>query len=169
MQETILYRSPRTVEISIQIKRQIKKVDKLATKIVYDENTLKKMTLFESITGAKLKDFFDDEVQGRLVFIVSPGNLWRALGKGSVNVKKLEKSFGRKIKIVEFNADLITFIKNMAHPLKINDVIEEDGIVTIRHEDMQTKGLLIGKNARNLRNMETNIRRYFEVKEIKVT
>jgi ribosomal protein S3 len=33
---------------------------------------------------------------------------------------------------------------------------------------MQTKGLLIGKNARNLRNMEKNIRRYFEVKEIRV-
>lgn len=140
----------------------------MATKIVYDEDTLKKMTLFESITRSKLKDFFDDEVQGRLVFIVQPGNLWRALGKGSVNVKKLEKAFGRKIKIVEFNDDLITFIKNMAHPLKIHDVSEEDGIVTIKHEDMQTKGLLIGKNARNLRNMETNIRRYFEVKEIKV-
>ena len=141
----------------------------MATKIVYDQDTLQKMTLFESITKSKLKDFFDDEVQGRLVFIVSPGNLWKALGKGSVNIKKLEKSFGRKIKIVEYNADVITFIKNMAHPLKIHDVSEEDGIVTIKHEDMQTKGLLIGKNARNLRNMETNIRRYFEVKEIKVT
>jgi len=141
----------------------------MATKIVYDEDTLKKMGLFESITRAKLKDFYDDEVQGRLVFIVLPGNLWRALGKGSVNVKKLEKAFGRKIKIVEYNEDLVTFVKNIAHPLKIHDVSEEDGIVTIRHEDMQTKGLLIGKNARNLRNMENNVRRYFEVKEIKVT
>ncbi|MBW2972692.1 NusA-like transcription termination signal-binding factor [Candidatus Woesearchaeota archaeon] len=140
----------------------------MATKIVYDEDTLKKMSLFENITKAKLKDFFDDPVQARLVFIVQPGNLWRALGKGSSNVKRLEQAFGRKIKIVEFNDDLITFIKNMAHPLKIFDVSEEDGVVTIRHEDMQTKGLLIGKNARNLRNMETNIRRYFEVKEIKV-
>ncbi|MBU2560819.1 MAG: NusA-like transcription termination signal-binding factor [Nanoarchaeota archaeon] len=140
----------------------------MSTKIVYDEDTLKKMTLFESITRADLKDFFDDPVQDRLVFIVVPGSLWRALGKGSVNVKKLEKAFGRKIKIVEYNEDLVTFIKNMAHPLKIHDVTEEDGIVTIRHDDLQTKGLLIGKNARNLRNMEKNVRRYFEVKEIKV-
>jgi N utilization substance protein A len=144
------------------------KVKKLATKIVYDEETMKKMSLFENITRSKLKDFFDDPVQERLVFIVQPGQLWRALGKGSVNVKKLERAFNRKIKIVEYNDDLITFIKNMAHPLKVHDVTEDDGIVTIRHEDMQTKGLLIGKNARNLRNMETNIRRYFEVKEIKV-
>lgn len=140
----------------------------MSTKIVYDEDTLKKMALFENITHAKIKDFFDDPVQGRLVFIVLPGELWKALGKASANVKRLEQSFNRKIKIVEYSDDLVTFIKNMAQPLKISDVTEEDGIVTIRHEDMQTKGLLIGKNAKNLRNMETNIRRYFEVKEIKV-
>ncbi len=139
-----------------------------STKIVYDEDTLKKMALFESVTKSALKDFFDDPVQQRLVFIVQAGELWKALGKGSANVPKLEKAFNRKVKIVEFNTDLVTFIKNMARPLKIDDVSEEDGIVTIRHEDLQTKGLLIGKNARNLRNMETNIRRYFEVKEIKV-
>lgn len=140
----------------------------MTSKIVFDEDILKKMSLFESITGAKLKDFFDDPVQDRLVFIVQPGQLWRALGKNSSNVKRLEKAFNRKIKIVEYNEDLVTFIKNMAHPLKIHDVTEEDGIVTIRHEDMQTKGLLIGKNARNLRNMEKNVRRYFELQEIKV-
>lgn len=139
------------------------------TKIVYDEDILKKMALFESITHSKLKDFFDDPVQDRLVFIVLEGELWKALGKGSMNVKKLEKAYNRKIKIVEFAPDKIAFIKNMAYPLRISDVTEdEEGIVTIRHDDLQTKGLLIGKNARNLRNMEKNIRRYFEVKEIKV-
>jgi N utilization substance protein A len=127
------------------------------------------MALFESITHSKLKDFFDDPVQDRLVFIVLEGELWKALGKGSMNVKKLEKAYNRKIKIVEFAPDKIAFIKNMAYPLRISDVTEdEEGIVTIRHDDLQTKGLLIGKNARNLRNMEKNIRRYFEVKEIKV-
>jgi N utilization substance protein A len=141
----------------------------LATKIVYDEGIMKKMALFETITHSKLKDFFDDPVQERLVFIVQPGQLWRALGKGSVNVKKLEKAFNRKIKIVEFSDDLVTFIKNMAHPLKVHDVSEEEGVVTIKHGDLQTKGLLIGKNARNLRNMEKNIQRYFDsLKEIKV-
>lgn len=130
---------------------------------------MKKMALFETITHAKLKDFFDDPVQERLVFIVQQGELWKALGKKGANVKRLEEKFKRKIKVVEFSDDLVTFVKNMAMPLRISDVSEEDGIVTIRHEDMQTKGLLIGKNARNLRNMEQNIQRYFsDLKEIKV-
>jgi N utilization substance protein A len=140
----------------------------VAQKIVFDENTMKKMTLFESMTGTELKDFFDDPVQERLVFIVRPGQLWKALGKNGANVKRVEAAFKRKLKIVEFNPDLVTFVKNMARPLKVDDVTEADGIITISHSDPQTKGLLIGKNARNLRNMEENIRRHFPVKEIKV-
>jgi N utilization substance protein A len=141
----------------------------MASKIVYDQETMQKMALFESITHAKIKDFFDDPVQERLVFIVQQGELWKALGKKGANAKRLEEKFKRKIKIVEYSSDKIQFIKNMVQPLKVHDVTEdEEGIVTIRHEDMQTKGLLIGRNARNLRNLEENIRRFFEVKEIKV-
>jgi len=140
----------------------------LDTKIIYDEDTIRKMALFESLTHSDLKDFFDDPVQERLVFIVQPGNLWKALGPKSINAKKLENTFKRKIKIVEFSDNLVQFIKNMAHPLIVTEVTEEEGIVTIHHDDLQTKGLLIGKNAKNLRNLEKNVRRYFDVKEIKV-
>lgn len=138
------------------------------TKIVYDQDTMQKMALFEQLTHAKLKDFFDDPVQERLVFIVEKGELWKALGKKSVNVKNLMDKYKRKIKIVEFSDDLCQFIINMVHPLKIGDVSEEGGIVTIKHEDAQTKGLLIGRNAKNLRNLEENVRRFFKVEEIKV-
>lgn len=140
------------------------------TKIIYDQETLQKMRLFEDITRAKLKDFFDDPVQGRLVFIVQEGNLWKALGKKSANVKRLEKSFGRKIKIVEYSEDIVVFIKNMVQPLKVNDVKKEDdeGVYIIDGGDVQTRGLLIGRNAKNLRNLEENIRRFFDIKEIKV-
>ena len=138
------------------------------TKIVYDAETIKIMSLFETLTHADLKDFFDDPIQERLVFIVQPGQLWKALGKSSSNVQLLEHKFKRKIKIVEFSSDLCTFVKNIAQPLRISDVTEQDNIVTIRNKDMKTKGLLIGKNARNLRNMETNVQRFFDVQEIKV-
>jgi len=138
------------------------------SKVVYDQDTLKTMALFETITHSKIKDYFDDPVQERLVFIVLPGELWKALGPKSANVKKLENTFKRKIKIVECADDLCTFVKNMVQPLKVDNVTEADGIVTIHHEDAQVKGLLIGRNAKNLRNLENNVRRFYEVKEIKV-
>jgi len=49
------------------------------------------MLLFENITKAKLKDAFFDEVQDRMLFIVQEGQLWKALGPQSKNIKKLEK------------------------------------------------------------------------------
>ncbi|MBI4739388.1 NusA-like transcription termination signal-binding factor [Candidatus Woesearchaeota archaeon] len=141
------------------------------TKIVYDTNAMQAMALFENITRAKVKDYFDDPVQGRLVFIVLPGELWKALGKGSSNVKRLEQAFKKKIKIVEFSDDVLKFISNMAHPLKVKSVTRDSAdqeIIVIDGGDVQTRGLLIGRNAKNLRNLEVNVRRFFDVKEIKV-
>jgi NusA-like KH domain protein len=129
------------------------------------------MTLFENITHAKVKDYFEDPVQGRLVFIVLPGELWKALGKQSSNVKRLENAFKKKIKIVEFSDDVLKFISNMAHPLKVKNVSRDESdteVIVVDGGDMQTRGLLIGRNAKNLRNLEKNVRRFFEVKEIKV-
>ncbi len=154
--------------VSVLILLQLWESKNKMTKVVYDQDTLKKMALFEAVTHSKIKDFFDDPVQERLVFIVGKGELWKALGKKSANVPKLMEKFNRKIKVVEFSDDLCEFVKNMAHPLKIDNVTEEDGTVTIKHEDAQVKGLLIGRNARNLRNLEDNVRRFFDVKEIKV-
>ncbi|MBU0461520.1 MAG: NusA-like transcription termination signal-binding factor [Nanoarchaeota archaeon] len=138
------------------------------TKIIYDATTLQTMSLFERITRSQIKDCFFDEVQKRMVFIVQPGHLWRALGPKGANVKKLEATLNRKIKIVEFNPDKLQFIKNMVFPLQVKNITEENGIVTLFGDDTKTKGLLIGRNAANLRNLEQNVRRYFEITEIKV-
>ena len=52
--------------------------------------------------------------------------------------------------------------------LKIKDIIEEDGIITIIPFDLKTRGLLIGRNASILKNNELIIKRHFEIKELKV-
>ena len=130
--------------------------------------TMQQMALFEKITRTSVKDCFFDEVQDRMVFIIQEGQIRRAVGPQGSNVKKLEKAFNRKIKIVEFNPEKLQFIRNMVLPLVVKDITEEDDIVTLVGDDTKTKGLLIGRNAANLRNLEQNIRRFFDVKEIKV-
>lgn len=138
------------------------------TKITFDHLTLQAMALFERITRAHVKDAFMDEVQGRMVFIVLPGNIRKALGPKGYNAKKLEKALNRKIKIVEFNPERLQFISNMVLPLRLKGITEENDVITLVGEDTKTKGLLIGRNAANLRNLERNVRRYFKIEEIKV-
>lgn len=130
--------------------------------------TLKIMSLFESVTRTRLKDCFVDN-QEILTFVVVPGDIGKAIGKAAVNVKKLETMLNRKIKIVEFNSDMIGFIKNLVYPIRPRNIEETQGIVTIQSQDQKSRGLLIGRNASNLRNYEAIAQKYYpQIKEIKI-
>jgi len=134
-------------------------------KIKYDMNVMKYMSLFDSITRAGLKDCIIDHA---IIFVVNEGEIAKAIGKGGINVKKLEKATNKKVKIVEYNTDIVTFIKNLVYPLKVKEVIQDDDVVTMVPPDSKTRGMLIGRGAMHLRSYETVIKRYFPLKELKV-
>lgn len=138
------------------------------SKILFDNELIKIMSLFTQITRVPVKDcFFDDT---KVTFIIASGGIRQALGQGNNNLRKLEDRFRKKIRIVEFQPDLAKFIRNMILPCKVDDIfVLDDQTVILKSEDQKTKGLIIGKHARNLRALETNVRRYFsDLKEIKV-
>jgi len=136
-------------------------------KTVYDVELLKLMKLFEDMTRARVKDCFHNK--DKLVFVVQEGELMRALGKDRANIKKFEEKLNRNIKIVEFSPDVLTFIRNLLYPLRVLDMTNDDGTITIKGPDTKTKGLMIGARAQNLRNYEEITRKYFDnIKEIKV-
>lgn len=138
-------------------------------KIKYNAEIMSIMALFEGLTHAKLKDCFFDSNSGRMVFVVQEHQLMTALGKNASNVKRLEQKLNKKIKIVQYSPDILEFIRSWIQPLKAEKIEQEGEVITITGSDIQTKGLLIGKNAANLRNSEEVVRRYFpNLKEIKV-
>ena len=135
-------------------------------KITYDINLMKFMTLFENITRANLKDCF--ELGDKLVFVVQPAQIGKAIGKNASNIKRLEDKFKRKIRIIEFNPDVSKFVKNAIFPIR-GEVNVEGEIVKIKSPDSKARGLLIGRSAQNLRTTEKIVQRFFkEIKEIKV-
>lgn len=136
-------------------------------KIKFDADSMKVISLFETITGASVKDCFDAE-DGRLIIAVNEGEIGKAIGKGSVNVKKIENVLKKKVRIIEFSPDLEKFIRNVVYPLKVAEIAVEGGIAVLTAADHQTRGLLIGRSAQNLRGYETIVKRYFPVEELKV-
>ena len=136
-------------------------------KIKFTVEIMKLMSLFETVTGSKLKDCIIEPTMD--VFVVEPTYAGRAIGKNGVNVKKLERALNRKIKIVEFNPELMGFAQNLIYPLKARDMAESDKILSITAADSETRGHLIGRNAANLRQYEEIIKRYFDITEVKVT
>ena len=127
---------------------------------------MKVISLFESMTHASVKDCIEED--GRLIVVVHTGEIAKAIGKGGSNIKKLEGMLKKKIKIIEFNSDVLEFVRNVVAPLKTADVSEEEGMVVITPPDTQTRGLLIGRGAVHLRSFEDIVKRYFQIKEIKV-
>lgn len=136
-------------------------------RIKFDANTIKYISLFETLTKAKPKDCFLDSNR-QLVFVIQQGSMGRAIGKGGSNVKKLERTIKKRIKIVEFNPDLLSFMSSLISPVKAKEIKIEGKTVIIIPSDLKTRGLLIGKNAKNLKNFENITKKYFDIAEIRV-
>ncbi len=136
------------------------------SKITYDAQLMKVMSLFESITKATAKDCFNSG--DMLYFVVEPENMGKAIGKQGKNAKLLENLLKRKIRILEFSPDLATFIKNLVYPIVPKQVEIRNDSVTISGQDSKSKAMLIGRNSINLNNYKEIIKRYFEIKDIRV-
>ena len=138
------------------------------SKIKYDINLMKFMQLFESVTRAKLKDCINNIEDEQVIFVVEENEIGKAIGKGGSNVRRLEDLLKRKIKIVEFNQEIKQFIRNFVMPLQVKEINEENNTITITGPDTKTKGLLIGRERKNLENLKSVVKRYFDVEDIRV-
>tara|TARA_Y100000294_G_scaffold177240_2_gene201968 strand:+ start:2839 stop:3249 length:411 start_codon:yes stop_codon:yes gene_type:complete len=133
-------------------------------RIKYSIDIMKFMSLFESLTGAKLKDcILNDDI----TFVVQENDMGKAVGKKGVNIKKIEGILKKKIRLVEFNDDVTKFVSNLIYPAKVEDIKEEKGIVKIYTPDTKTKGFVMGRDRHKINMVNDIVKRYFEV-EVKV-
>ena len=136
------------------------------TRIKYDFNHMKYMALFEKITRTSLKDCIIDE--NHITFIINKDEIAKAVGKNGSKVKLLEKKLGKKIKIIKFDDDCVQFTQNLIYPLNRIRIDKVEDKIIITGQDTKTKALLIGRNSQNLRKLESIIKRFFNITEIKV-
>ena len=134
-------------------------------KIKYNLDLIKIMSLFESATGAKLKDAIDGE---SLIFVVEESEMGKAIGRNGSNVRKLESMLNRRIRIVEFADDAPKFARNLAAPLQLKDVEYNEGALSLYCADTRTRAMLIGRDRKNIGLLTNIIKRYFDIREIKV-
>ncbi len=136
------------------------------TRIKYDTNLMNYISLFETLTNTHLKDCINNNDE--IVFIVKEGEIGRAIGRNGFNAKKIKNLLKKKIKIVEFSSDAAQFIRNFVYPISPREVRNEGNIITIVGADKSAKGLLIGRESKNLQNLKQIVKRYFPIEDIKV-
>ena len=138
----------------------------MAERVKLNTGDLQIIALIETSTGAHVKDCILTEQS--ITIITETGEAGKAIGPGGRNAKMLEQRLKRRVRIVEYHPELITFVTGLVAPARLRDAREADGVVTLYAADSQTRGILIGRGGSNLRAYEAIVQRYFPIKEIKV-
>ncbi|MFH1590648.1 MAG: NusA-like transcription termination signal-binding factor [archaeon] len=136
-------------------------------RIRYDVNLMNYMSLFESVTRTRAKDCLVDRNKD-LIFIVHEGQIGKAIGKGAVHIRRLTNLLKKKIRLIESASSPEDFLRNIVAPLQIVSVENQDGVLVVKGPDMKTKGLLMGRNLQNLRETESIVQRFFDIRSVKV-
>lgn len=130
------------------------------------------ISLFESITGAVVRDCIIEDELGRITFVIKEGDAGMAIGRRGRNITLLEKMTGKKHEIIEFSDNPARFIKNALKPARVKEIrITErpDGkSIVVISVDFRDKGMAIGKNGRNAERIRFLAKRYFQIHNVSI-
>lgn len=142
----------------------------LSDKIKLTPDEFSYLSLFQTITTAVSRDCIIDEKMDRVIFVVHKGQMGMAIGKGGSNIKQLQNAITKKIELVEYSENPINFIKNvfnsdMVQDVKISERMDgtKNAIVVV---DMKKKGIIVGKDGRNVDKARILAKRYFNITNV---
>jgi N utilization substance protein A len=142
----------------------------LSEKIKLTPEEFSYLSLFQTITTAVSRDCIIDDKMDRVIFVVHKGQMGMAIGKGGTNIKQLQNTITKRIELVEYSDNPINFIKNIFNSNMVQDVRiseRESGIKNaIVVVDMKKKGLVVGKDGRNVDKARLLAKRYFNINNV---
>ncbi len=125
------------------------------------------------MSGATARDCIVDDKQGRLIFVVSKGQMGLAIGKKGASVKNIERAVKRPVEVVEWSDDLVELVKNSLDARYVQEVRVTDrvdgtkGVVVV--VEAKHKGAVLGKGGKNAEKVRLLARRYFDITNVQIT
>jgi len=140
--------------------------------IVLNEQCLQLMAQFEAITGAGSRDCIVDERNERLIFVINPGEMGRAIGKQGSSIKKASDEMGMRIEVVEFSDDAEQFLRNCFLPARVLTVSidenEEGELVALIDVAEEDRGIAIGKAGKNIFKAKRLAERQHDISDVQL-
>lgn len=140
--------------------------------IKFTNRELQFISLFESITGATVRDCIIDDENNRIIYVVKEGEAGMAIGKRGKNINLLEKMTGKKHEVIEFSDNPVTFIRNALRPARLREIRitqRTDGKkIAVVSVDPKDKGIAIGKNGKNAERIRFLAKRYFDISNVSI-
>ncbi|MDD2474061.1 MULTISPECIES: NusA-like transcription termination signal-binding factor [unclassified Methanoculleus] len=140
--------------------------------VVLTEECMRLISQFESLTGAGSRDCIVDNRNERIIFVINPGDMGLAIGKGGSSIKKASDVMGKRIEVVEYAPDPAQFLRNCFLPAQVTGIEfstnEEDlqvALVEVRDED---RGLAIGKGGKNIFKAKVLAQRQHDIADVQL-
>jgi transcription termination/antitermination protein NusA len=137
--------------------------------ISFDTETLGYIRLFEERTGARVKDCF--EAEDRLVYLVAPGDILKAVGPGGVLVDRLKGLMKKEIQVIEYSDEPETLARNIFYwysPRSVDVVPKGNGRHATVTVDPAWKARAIGKAGKNLKVARAVLVRHTDIHSVSV-
>ncbi|HEV2448871.1 MAG TPA: NusA-like transcription termination signal-binding factor [Thermoplasmata archaeon] len=137
--------------------------------VVLDTETLGYIRLFEERTGAGVKDCLAAE--DKLIFLVTPGDIHKAVGPGGVLVDRLKGMLKKEIQVVEYADDPEALARNIFYFYNVKSVElgpkgrGRHATITV---DPAWKARAIGKAGKNLKIARAILLRHTDIHSVSV-
>lgn len=128
---------------------------------------IKYITMFESITGAKVKDCV--KAEDAMGFLVEPGYMGLAIGRSGKTIERVRKSIGKNVMVMEFSENTTKFIKNLFQPVRIRQVIirdMDDDKVAMIEVSKKDRIKSLGHNGKRIKIAKELVRRHCDLSDI---
>jgi N utilization substance protein A len=138
--------------------------------IVLDTETIAYIRLFEERTGAAVKDCL--EAEDKLVFLVAPGEVHKAVGPGGVLVDRLKGLLHKEIIVAEYSDDPETLVRNIFfwyNPKRVDFAPKGKGRHASVTVDPAWKARAIGKAGKNLKIARAILMRHTDIVSVSVS
>jgi len=139
------------------------------TRIRFGTEDIQYITLFENLTGAKVKDCVQEE--NSIGFLVPKGDMGLAIGKKGSNIERIRNVLGKSVWIIEYSDNQSNFIKSLFQPIKINRVqineTKDDKIATINISKLD-RGKVIGHLGERIKIAKKLAKRHYNISDINI-
>ncbi len=138
--------------------------------VKFTTNEIRYIALFESMTGAMVKDCIVDDENGKITFIVKNGDMGLAIGKRGSTVAKVQRAVDKGVEVIEHSDDQVEFISNLMAPAKLRSIRilqRENGekIATVE-TDAKNKRTAIGRGGQNIERARLLAKRQHNINNI---
>jgi N utilization substance protein A len=124
------------------------------------------ISLFEKVTKANVKDCIVNIEKNKITFVVNEGQAGIAIGRGGMNIKKLEEQLKRRVEVLEFSEDPLRFLANIFRPIRILNAYVSEKSTGTKAFNAQIAKDNLGMVKAKMKTAKELLEKYFHFDEI---